>query len=139
MWTKFFAFACVAAVATLTRARAGVVAASPAGASLVSTAIEECGRVVSAEGYPPPKDVADIVRGLYAQPESNYGPSMAQADVSRPVRGERGPERRARLRPRVLRTGYLRPMRCAPSEGPRHGVSNRPLLCESAMMSMIPV
>ena len=76
MWAKLCAFACIATVATLTRARAGVVAASAAGASFVSAVIEECGRVVAAEGYPPPADVADIVRGLYAQRQSNYGPSM---------------------------------------------------------------
>jgi 2-dehydropantoate 2-reductase len=76
MWAKLFAFACVAAVATLTRVRAGVIAASAAGASFVAATLEECGRVVTAEGYPPPNDMADIVRSIYAQRLSNYGPSM---------------------------------------------------------------
>ena len=88
MWAKLFAFACIATVATLTRARAGVVAASPAGASFVSAVIEECGRVVAAEGYPPPADIAEIVRGLYAQCQSKYGPSMlVDMEEGRPTEG----------------------------------------------------
>jgi 2-dehydropantoate 2-reductase len=89
MWSKFFAFACIAAVATLTRARAGAIAASAAGASFVSAAIEECGRVVAAEGYPPPAAAAEIVRGLYTQPRSSYGPSMlVDMEEGRPTEGE---------------------------------------------------
>lgn len=89
MWAKLFAFACIAAVATLTRARAGMIAASASGESLISAALEECGRVATAEGYPPPKDVADIVRGLYAQRDSNYGPSMlVDMEEGRPTEGE---------------------------------------------------
>ncbi len=89
MWAKLFAFACIAALATLTRARAGAIAASPAGASLVSSVIEECGRVVTAEGYPPPKETADIVRGLYAQRHSSYGPSiLVDIEGGRPTEGE---------------------------------------------------
>jgi len=89
MWAKLFAFACIAAVATLTRARAGVIAASPAGASLVSAVIEECGRVVTADGYPPPKETADIVRGLFAQRDSIYGPSiLVDMEEGRPTEGE---------------------------------------------------
>jgi 2-dehydropantoate 2-reductase len=88
MWAKLFAFACIATVATLTRARAGVVAASATGASFVSAVIEECRRVVAAEGYPPPADVADIVRGLYAQRQSQYGPSMlVDMEEGRPTEG----------------------------------------------------
>src|SRR5262249_51738032 len=45
MWAKLFGFACIAVVATLTRARARTIAASPAGASFVSAVIEECSRV----------------------------------------------------------------------------------------------
>jgi len=88
MWAKLFAFACIATVATLTRARAGVVAASATGASFVSAVIEECGRVVAAEGYPPPADIAGIVRGLYAQGESKYRPSMlVDMEEGRPTEG----------------------------------------------------
>jgi 2-dehydropantoate 2-reductase len=89
MWSKFFAFACIATVATLTRARAGAIAASAAGASFVSAVIEECGRVVGAEGYPAPAVAAEIVRGLYAQPRSGYGPSMlVDMEEGRPTEGE---------------------------------------------------
>ena len=89
MWAKFFGFACIATIATLTRSRAGVIATSAAGASFVAATIEECGRVAEAEGYPPPKDVADIVRGLYAQRDSRYGPSMlVDMEEGRPTEGE---------------------------------------------------
>jgi 2-dehydropantoate 2-reductase len=53
LWTKFFAFACNATLATLSRSRAGVIARSAAGSSFVSAVIEECTRVVTAVGYPP--------------------------------------------------------------------------------------
>jgi 2-dehydropantoate 2-reductase len=89
MWAKFFGFACIAAVATLTRARAGVIATSAAGASLVSAVLEECALVVAAEGYPAPKDVAEIVRRLYAQRDSGYGPSMlVDMEEGRPTEAE---------------------------------------------------
>ena len=89
MWHKLFAFACIATVATLTRARAGAIASSGAGRSLVSATIEECRRVVSAEGYPPPASVAEIVSGLYTQPRSKYGPSMlVDMEEGRPTEGE---------------------------------------------------
>ena len=89
MWAKLFAFACIATVATLTRARAGVVAASAAGASLVSAVLEECGRVATAEGYPPPGSMAEIVRGIYGQRDSTYGPSMlVDMEEGRPTEGE---------------------------------------------------
>ncbi len=88
MWAKFFAFACIATLATLTRARAGAIARSAVGASFVSAVIEECGRIVAAEGYPPPKDIADIVRGLYAQRDSTYGPSiLVDMQDGRPTEG----------------------------------------------------
>jgi 2-dehydropantoate 2-reductase len=88
MWAKFFAFACIATLATLTRARAGAIARSAGGASFVSAVIEECGRIVEAEGYPPPKDIADIVRGLYAQRDSSYGPSiLVDMQNGRPTEG----------------------------------------------------
>jgi 2-dehydropantoate 2-reductase len=78
MWMKFFAFVCIATIATLTRSRAGAIARSASGASFVSAAIEECTRVVTAAGYPPapPADTAGLVRGLFSQADSTYGPSM---------------------------------------------------------------
>ena len=89
MWAKLFGCASIAVVATLTRARAGTIAASAAGASFVSAVIEECSRVTTAEGYPPSKETADIVRGLYAQPQSTYGPSiLVDMEHGRPTEGE---------------------------------------------------
>ena len=78
MWAKFHGFAAIAAVATLTRSRAGAISRSATGAALVSAVLDECARVVTAEGYPPAPapDTAAIVRGLFAPPDSTYGPSM---------------------------------------------------------------
>src|SRR5262249_38875326 len=45
MWGKFCLYAAVATLATLTRARAGEVAAAPSGAALVAVAFAECARV----------------------------------------------------------------------------------------------
>jgi 2-dehydropantoate 2-reductase len=88
MWAKFFAFAAIATLSTLTRARAGAIARSAAGASFVSAVIDECGRIAAAEGYPPPKNIVDIVRGLYAQRDSNYGPSiLVDMQAGRPTEG----------------------------------------------------
>jgi 2-dehydropantoate 2-reductase len=78
MWMKFFAFVCIATIATLTRSRAGAIARSASGASFVSAVIEECTRVVTAADYPPASaaDTAGLVRGLFSQADSTYGPSM---------------------------------------------------------------
>src|SRR5260370_37123554 len=51
-------------------------ARSGCGASFVSAVIEECTRVVTAVGYPPPADTAGLVRGLFSQPDSTHGPSL---------------------------------------------------------------
>src|SRR6202790_2831691 len=78
MWAKFFGFVCNATIATLTRSRAGAIAKSASGASFVSAVIEECARVVTAAGYPPAPaaNTAGVVRGLFSQADSTYGPSM---------------------------------------------------------------
>ena len=89
MWMKFFGFACNATIATLTRSRAGTIARSACGASFVSAVIEECARVVTAVGYPPPGDMAGIIRGLFSQPDSSYGPSiLIDMEDGRPTEGE---------------------------------------------------
>jgi 2-dehydropantoate 2-reductase len=89
MWMKFFGFACNAAIATLTRSRAGTIARSGSGASFVSAVIEECTRVVTAVGYPPPADTAGLIRGLFSQPDSTYGPSiLIDMEGGRPTEGE---------------------------------------------------
>jgi 2-dehydropantoate 2-reductase len=89
MWVKFFGFTTVAAVATMTRARAGVIARTPTGAALVCTVAEECRRVASAEGYPPPNEIADTIRGMFSQPASGYGPSiLVDMEEGRTTEGE---------------------------------------------------
>ncbi len=76
MWAKFYGFAAVAAIASLTRGRAGEVAAAPAGAGFVAAAIDECARVAAAEKYAFPAAIRDAIRGIYAQANSAYGPSL---------------------------------------------------------------
>jgi 2-dehydropantoate 2-reductase len=76
MWMKFFGFACNATIASLTRSRAGAIARSAAGTPFVAAVIEECSRVVTAEGYPPRADIPNLIRGLFSQPDSTYGPSL---------------------------------------------------------------
>jgi 2-dehydropantoate 2-reductase len=91
MWAKFYGFATNAAIATLTRSRSGVIARAPSSAALVSAVLDECERTVSAAGYPPPPvpDTAAIVRGMYSQPDGNYGPSMLiDMEDGRPTEGE---------------------------------------------------
>jgi 2-dehydropantoate 2-reductase len=91
LWTKFFAFACNATIATLSRSRAGAIAKSAAGASFVSAVIEECTRIVTAVGYPPLPafNSAGQIRGLFSQTDSTYGPSMLiDMEDGRPTEGE---------------------------------------------------
>ena len=76
MWVKLFSFATVAAIATLTRARAGEIATAPASRGFVNSVIEECARVTTAEGYPPPAVMKDNIRELFAQLGSIYSPSI---------------------------------------------------------------
>jgi 2-dehydropantoate 2-reductase len=91
MWEKFFGFACSATIATLSRARAGVIARTAAGASFVSAVITECTTVVTAMGYPPLPafNSADQITALFSQPNSTYGPSMLiDMEDGRPTEGE---------------------------------------------------
>jgi 2-dehydropantoate 2-reductase len=93
MWAKFFGFVIGATIATLTRSRAGVIARSASGASFVSAVIEECTRVVTAAGYPPAPppapDTAGLMRGMFSQSDSTYGPSMLiDIEDGRPTEGE---------------------------------------------------
>lgn len=91
MWEKFFAFTCAAAIATLSRSRAGVIARTPTGASFVSAVVDECTRAVTALGHPPLPafNAAAQLVGLYAQPNSTYGPSMLiDMEGGRPTEGE---------------------------------------------------
>jgi 2-dehydropantoate 2-reductase len=89
MWVKLFGFATVAAIATLTRARAGEIAGAPASRGFVNSVIEECARVTTAEGYPPPAVMKDNIRELFAQLGSIYSPSILRdLEQGRPTEGE---------------------------------------------------
>jgi 2-dehydropantoate 2-reductase len=91
MWEKFWTFAGIATIASLSRSRAGVVARAPAGPSLVSSVIAEVTRVVTALGYPPLPafNAAAQMTAMFAQPDSTYGPSMLiDMEDGRPTEGE---------------------------------------------------
>jgi len=89
MWTKFAAFSAVAAVATLCRSRAGAIAAAATSTRLVDTALDETRRAAAAYGHGLPDGVADMVRGLFSQPASTYGPSiLVDMEQGRPTEGE---------------------------------------------------
>jgi 2-dehydropantoate 2-reductase len=89
MWEKFANFATIATIATITRASAGEVAATAHGAGLVVAAWEECARVTAAEGYPPPREIGEMIRGLYARAGSPYRPSiLVDLEHGRPTEGE---------------------------------------------------
>jgi len=91
MWAKFFGFVISATIASLTRSRAGAIAKSASGSAFVSAVIDECTQAVTAAGYPPapPPDTAGIMRGMFSQPASTYGPSiLIDMEDGRPTEGE---------------------------------------------------
>lgn len=89
MWLKLFGFAAIAVIATLTRARAGEVAAAPGSPGFVASVTDECARVTTAEGYPPPAEMKDAIRQLFAQTGSIYSPSILRdIEQGRPTEGE---------------------------------------------------
>src|SRR5689334_18769106 len=91
MWEKFWTFASIATIASLSRSRAGVVARSAAGPALVSSVIAEVAAVVTALGYPPLPafNAAAQVAAMFSQPDSTYGPSMLiDMEDGRPTEGE---------------------------------------------------
>ena len=88
MWLKLFGFASIAAIATLTRARAGEIAAAPESAGFVAAVTDECARVATAEGYPPPEEMKYAIGELFAQPGSIYSPSILRdVEQGRPTEG----------------------------------------------------
>jgi 2-dehydropantoate 2-reductase len=89
MWLKLCGFAAIATIATLTRARAGDIAAAPASSGFVTSVAEECARVTAAEGYPPPVPMTKAIHHLFAQPGSNYSPSILRdLEQGRPTEAE---------------------------------------------------
>jgi 2-dehydropantoate 2-reductase len=76
MWKKFHTFCVVATVTTLVRARAGEIAASPAGAAYVTSVMDEIAQVFAAEGHAPAAADRATLQGLFSQVDSTYGPSM---------------------------------------------------------------
>jgi len=91
MWEKFWTFAGIATIASLSRSRAGVVARAPAGPALVSSVIAEVTRVVTALGYPPLPafNAAAQISAMFSQADSTYGPSMLiDMEAGRPTEGE---------------------------------------------------
>jgi len=89
MWFKFVGFAAIAAIATLCRARAGAIAQAAASRALVDATLEECYRIAAAEGHPPADSGKDIIRGLFSQPGSGYGPSiLVDMENRRPTEAE---------------------------------------------------
>jgi 2-dehydropantoate 2-reductase len=89
MWAKFCGFCCNAAVSTLTRALAGEIATSSAGAGFVAATFDACARVCAAEGYPIANAIKDMCLGLYSQPGLGYRPSIAaDFEAGRPTEGE---------------------------------------------------
>jgi len=89
MWGKFCGAGASFAVAGLLQARAGEVAAARAGARIVAMTFDECARICSAEGYPPPDWLRDVFIQMWCKPASDYGPSLlADIENSRPTEGE---------------------------------------------------
>ena len=76
MWAKFSGFAGATAIAVLTRARAGEIARTAAGADLVAAALTETDRIATAEGYPMSSAIRDMYVGVFSQRDSDAAPSM---------------------------------------------------------------
>jgi 2-dehydropantoate 2-reductase len=89
LWGKFCGMAASSTIAVVTRSRAGAVAAAPAGAAFAAATFDECARVTTAEGYPPPANIREIVLGMWSQLGSDYGPSMLHdIENGRPNEGD---------------------------------------------------
>jgi 2-dehydropantoate 2-reductase len=89
MWLKLFGFAAIAAIATLTRARAGEIAAAPTARTFVASVVEEAARVTAAEGHAPPAAMKDALCALFAQPGSIYAPSILRdLEAGRPTEAD---------------------------------------------------
>ena len=88
LWGKLFGFVCSATIATSTRTRAGSIARTATGKAFVADVIEECSRIVAAEGFPPPTSVVGILLGMFSAADSTYCPSMlVDMEQGRPTEG----------------------------------------------------
>lgn len=87
MWAKFFGWAAIASVSTLTRARSGLISAAGAAGAFIDAAVNECQAVASAEGYAQPEANLEICRNLFAQAGDTYAPSIL-VDMERGRRTE---------------------------------------------------
>jgi 2-dehydropantoate 2-reductase len=89
MRDKMFGYCVSATITSLTRARAGTVVRAKSGPGFVSAVIAECVAIATAEGYPPPNSVVDIMRGMFSDPHSVYGPSLLiDMEEGRPTEAE---------------------------------------------------
>ena len=89
MWAKFSGFAGATAVSVLTRAHAGEIAAAPAGAALVTAALDETARVIAAEGFSQPAAIRELYIRVFSQIGSDGAPSMLfDIEAGRPTEAE---------------------------------------------------
>ena len=89
MWAKFSGFAGATAVSVLTRARAGEVAAAPAGAAFVLAALDETARITAAEGFSQPAAIRELYIRVFSQIGSDGAPSMLfDIEAGRPTEAE---------------------------------------------------
>jgi len=89
MWNKFFGWACIATISSVTRAPTGMTAQSAIGPSFVSAVIDECAKIFLAEGYPPPPEFLDVLRGVLSQTRTDSRVSiLIDMDGGRRTEGE---------------------------------------------------
>ena len=61
----------------------------PAGPAFVESVFSECARIAAAEGYPPPREMGELVRAMYARAGSPYAPSiLSDMERGRVTEGE---------------------------------------------------
>jgi 2-dehydropantoate 2-reductase len=89
MWNKFFAWACIAAISTLTRASLGFAAQTASGPAFASAVMDECTKIFDAEGYSPPREMMSMVRGVLSQTNTDSRVSMLiDMDERRPTEAD---------------------------------------------------
>jgi 2-dehydropantoate 2-reductase len=89
MWIKFFGWACIATISTLTRASLGFAAQTAGGPAFASAVMDECTKIFEAEGYGPPPEMVRLVRGILAQTNTDSRVSMLiDMDERRPIEAD---------------------------------------------------